>query len=420
MSVPLRLPDMGIYRKQIIDRIQTEHIRTTPGHEGRLFLISTAYPGYWLEHLYDSLAWAKLFPEDKDLPTSQVRLFLENQREDGKLPSYILDNEILSRSPGLCQAYTGSDTCAPGLTVRYGQLQECVSAASLCLEAWEQDPAADLEWYYACCCKWDEWLCRNRMTRGLGLVETFCGFDTGHDNSSRFNSMRYPLGLCTMQSDMPAGYPVDCDTAPLLSPDVNAVFYGNRIALGRMADLLGRQQEAEYWKRKAADVKKRLIELCFDPKSYFFYDLDKHHHKIPVKSVSVTSLFCEHVLDQDMADEIYRRYFANPTEFGTPYGFPGVSISDPTWLPNGKGNAWGYYAQGNVALRTTRWMEYYGKEKQMCKMMEAWLRAWCRPGILHFGQELHPITGEPSECSEWYSTTMLYLLHAMRKLGLEA
>lgn len=416
MPLPLHLSDIDTYRTQIIDRIRSRHIRTNPGHKGRLFLISTAYPGYWLEHLYDSIVWAKLFPEYHDLPVSQIRLFLEHQREDGRIPAYILDNEILARNPDLCQAYIGSRTCAPGLTVRYDQLQECVSVASLCLEAWEQDQSADLSWYYTCCCKWDEWLYRNRMTRGTGLVETFCGFDTGHDNSDRFEKMKYPFGPCSTRSNMPDGYPVDCDVAPIISPDVNAVFYGNRIALAKMADKLGRSAEAAVWRDRAATVKQHLFDLCFDPESLFFYDLDKHNRHIPVKSISITSLFCEHVLDHDLADRIFTRYLENPQEFGTPYAFPGISIRDPKWLPVQKGNDWGYYAQGNVALRTTRWMEYYGKEKQMLNMMAAWLSAWCRPGILHFGQELHPLTGEPSECSEWYSTTMLYLLYAMQRM----
>ena len=99
----------SFYRKQIIHRIRSEHIRENPDHKGRLMLISTAYPGYWLEHLYDAIAWVKLFPEDLDLASSQVRLFLENQQEDGRLPAYLLDNELLNSIPGLCKAYTGKD-----------------------------------------------------------------------------------------------------------------------------------------------------------------------------------------------------------------------------------------------------------------------------------------------------------------------
>jgi len=406
------------YRDQILQRIRRKHIRTPREHGGRLLLISDTYPGYWLEHLNDAVCWATLHPEDADIAASQVRLFLGNQKPDGRLPSHVLDNDLMNGIPGMARAYTGRDTCPPGLTVCYGQLQECVSVASLCLKTWKMNPCEDLWWYYDCCSKWDAWLCANRMTRGKGLVETFCGFDTGHDNSGRFAGLRYPYDLCSIPSEYPEGYPVDCDLAPLLSPDVNAVFYGNRMALAEMAQQLGMEADAAAWRAKAAQVKEALLRHCFDPETYFFYDVDKHDRFIPVKSVSITTLFAEHLLDGDMAEEIWNRYLANPAHFGTAYAFPGASVSDPTWVQQHEGNSWGFYAQGNVALRTLFWMEHYGKKEQMLHMMAAWLSAWCRPGILEFGQELHPVTGEPSACARWYSTTMLYLLCAMREHGM--
>ena len=324
------------YREQIVNRIREKHFRQNECYNGRLFLISTTYPGYWLEHVFDSIVWAKLYPEDSDLASSQVRLFLKNQREDGRIPCCIFDNEIMNSIPGLAKVYTGQDVCPPGFTTKYSQLQECVSIASLCLEAWEINQSEDLEWYYNCCSKWDEWLCNNRMTRNKGLVETFCGFDTGHDNSGRFAGMKYKTDACRIASEFSDGYPVDCDVAPLISPDVNAVFYGSRTALSKMADILGKKEEANMWRNKAADVKSRLIETCFDPESCFFYDVDKHDQKIYVKSISITTLFCEHLLDNEMADEIYTRYLSNPKEFATPYPFPGTSISDPAWQQNSK------------------------------------------------------------------------------------
>jgi len=417
----LKNEDILGYREQILKRIREKHIRTNCAHDGRLFLISTAYPGYWLEHLYDPVVWAKLFPEDKDIAISQLKLFLENQREDGKIPNCILDNDLMNSIPGRAKLYTGMDVCPPGVSIYYNQLQECVSIGSLALEIWKLDPdSQNLSWYYDCCARWDEWLCRNRMTRGLGLVETFGGFDTGHDHSGRFADIKYKHVPCDIPSDYSEGYPVDCELCPLISPDVNAVFYGNRMALAKMADILDKSDEAAAWREKAADTKSRLIEMCFDPEDYFFYDIDKHGKKIPVKSISITNLFCEDVLDADMAEEIYRRYLANPDEFATPYPFPGVSVSDPTWVYKMPLNDWGYYSQGNVALRTTRWMKRFGKTEDYRAIMEKWLSAWCREGILRFGQELHPITGEPSKASEWYSTTMLYLLYSMRELGLDA
>lgn len=404
-DIPLTKESLAPYREQILDRIRSQHIRTFPGHEGRLFLISTQYPGYWLEHTFDALAWAQLYPEDVDIARSQIGLFLEHQREDGQLPCFILDRslrDIVAREP-----------------VGYSHLQECVSFASLCYETWQMDPHADLGGYYDSCCRWDAWLCRNRMTRGLGLVEMFCGFDSGHDNSGRLWGMKYPGGPCTDPQATPPGYPLGCPAAPIIAPDINAVFYGSRMALSRMADALGRPAEAAQWRQKAEEVRRRLLGICFDEEDCFFYDVDKHDQKIRVKSISITTLFAEHLLEPAMADAIYDRHLANPQEFATPYPFPAVAINDPTWIQNLPGNSWGYYSQGLVALRTLRWMEHYGREAEMESMMRTWLSAWCRPGILHFGQELHPLTGEPSSCSEWYSSGMLYILHAMRRLGLD-
>lgn len=419
METCLKREDIMPYGEMIRKRIREKHLRVSNCHDGRLFLISTVYPGYWLEHMFDSIMWARLHPEDADIPVSQLRLFLENQREDGKIPTCVLDNDLMNSVPGLAKAYTGQDVCPPGFTVRHKQLQECVSIARLALEIWQMNPADDLQWYYDCCCKWDAWQCENRMTRGKGLLETFCGFDTGHDNSARFDGMKFKGGMHQDPTVQPDGYPVGCAVAPMICPDINAVFYGGRIALAEMADILCKPEEAALWRRKAAEVKRLLLEICFDPEECFFFDVDKNDQKIRVKSISITTLFCEHVLDPELAEEIYNRYLANPKEFGTPYPFPGISISDPAWQHKLEGNDWGYYAQGNVILRTVRWMEHYGKTEDMLKIMEKWVSAWCRPGILRFGQELHPITGEPSACSEWYSTTMLYLLYAMRRLGLD-
>jgi hypothetical protein len=52
----------------------------------------------------------------------------------------------------------------------------------------------------------------------------------------------------------------------------------------------------------------------------------------------------------------------------------------------------------------------------MEEIMRRWVSAWSYSDSTQFGQELHPITGRPSECSQWYSSCMLYFLHAIRRL----
>lgn len=378
-------------KQQILDRIHTHHLRPWPGADGNIFYISDQYPGVWLEHTFDAIAWADYCPEQHEVSRNQVRMFLHWQKPDGQLPCYIWARE------------TG-----------YGWTQECVSFGSLCLDACRQNPQDEalLRDCYAACSAWDGWLCRTHMTRGTGLIEMFCGYDTGHDHSSRLSGLKYP-GKFLMDGNIA---PEDDDALPILAPDINAVFFGNRMALAQMAQLLGKADEAEAWRQKAKQVKEKLFEYCYCEKDQFFYDVDRHGQKRRVRSIAITNLFAEGVLDDDLGNQIFERYLHNPSEFWTAYPFPAVSIADKTWVQNRAGNSWGFYSQALTALRGLRWMEKYGRGREMEEMMAKWVEAWSRSTQMRYGQELHPLTGEPSECSAWYSSCMLYFLIAIRRL----
>ncbi len=43
-----------------LDRITSVHLRPIGNSPGNVFLISTAYPGVWMEHAFDALCWACL------------------------------------------------------------------------------------------------------------------------------------------------------------------------------------------------------------------------------------------------------------------------------------------------------------------------------------------------------------------------
>ena len=104
-----------------LSRIRTLHVKTFEGHPTPVFLISNAYPGVWLEHAYDALCYAQFDPAMAPVAQSQAELFLNNQKPDGQLPCYVLDKA----NPNI-KGY--------GALVGYGQLQECVSFARICLE----------------------------------------------------------------------------------------------------------------------------------------------------------------------------------------------------------------------------------------------------------------------------------------------
>jgi len=393
---------------EIIERIETKHIGCFTGRDKPLFLISETYPGVWMEHIYDAVFYAMLNPERKELAKTTLLSFIELQREDGHLPFVISDPARNS-----------------GINSGYSQIQECVGFSVLCNEVFEMTGDVEfLKVVYPACKKWAEWMENNRMTRGGGLVEMFVGFDTGHDNSARLEGLAYERNFRNFGEAVARDASVlpECDVAPVWAVDMNCNYYGNLKALAKMARTLGCGEE-ECFEKKAAAVKKRLIEECYDENDAFFYDVDKNGNKRRYLSSTIFHLFLERVLnfddDREMIERIYNEHVKNPEEFWTAYPFPSMAVSDPAVKKDAKGNCWGYFSQGLIALRCTRWMDAYGWGEDFDILCEKWIEAWTRCfDSFKLGQELDPYTGNPSSCSEWYSSCMLFYVFAARRLNL--
>ena len=385
------------------DRIRNVHIGLFQGTDKPLFLISETYPGIWMEHVYDSVFYASRRPEYLYLAENTVNLFMDRQSEEGQLPFAVMRS--------------GS--------TRYAQIQECVSFYTLCLEVWRmnRDPAF-LEKAYESGKKWDAWLRAHRMTTGRGLVEMFFGYDTGHDNSGRLEGMACPGNYSVNGVEQNAAVlPPDDGITPILAVDMNANLYGNEKALAEMARQLGRPEEAAAWNASAARIKENLFRHCFSEEDAFFYDADRNGALRKYRSSTIFHLFLERVLDpeedRELIARIYREHLKNPEEFWTPYPFPSMAVNDPSCAHHAARNCWGYYTMGLIVLRCTRWMDAYGWSADYDHICEMWLRAWTRCfDRVPLGQEIDPITGEPTPCSPWYSSSMLSYLNAAGRLGI--
>ena len=394
----------------IVERMEKKHIGCFKGMDKPLFLISTTYPGVWLEHVYDSVFYAKLVPERIDLAINTINLFLDHQTEEGQLPCYVWNGDVMK--------------VPEEQLVGYGQIQECVSFAQLALEVCGMTgDRAFLEKVYAGASKWVGWMKNNRMTTGRGLVEMFVGFDTGHDNSGRLAGLSCHGNYVKDGVGMNASVLPEDEVAPILAVDMNANFFANLKALAKMAEMLDKQEEADKWEKEACRIKEKLFEICYEEADAFFYDVDKHGKKRKYLSSTILHLFMEKVLDQEadsaLIKEIYERHIKNPEEFWTEYPFPSMAISDPSAKDHIEANCWGYFSQGLIALRCTRWMDDYGMSEDFDYLCEKWLKAWTACfEYFKLGQELDPITGEPSPSSEWYSSVMLFYWYAAQRLGI--
>ena len=397
--------------QKIRDRIDDFHIRKFEGIDDELFLISAQYPGVWMEHVYDSLMFARLDKRGEKLSENIINLFIDNATDEGQLPCYIL-NKALWRH----------DIPIYG----YSQIQECVSFATLCLETCEMTGnKVLLKKCYEAVFKWMGWFEKYRQTRKTGLIEMFFGYDTGHDESSRLEGLSCPGNYVKDGITQNAAVlPPQEKVAPILAVDMNCNYYANLFALSEMAKKLSLDEQSLMWAEKAKKVKELIFEYCFDKDDAFFYDVDKNGNKRKSRSCTVFHLFMEHLLDkkedEKLIEEIKKRYLKNPDEFFTPYPYPSMSIAQSKDKPHVERNCWGYFSQGLIALRCTRWMDDYDMSEEFDILCEKWLTAWtdCFDEI-KFGQELDPISGHSSPSSEWYSSTMLFYLYSAKRLGID-
>jgi hypothetical protein len=360
------------------------------GYEQPVLIEGGNYPGIWLEcGPLEGLVYGRFSPS---VARANHDVFFYHQREDGYLP-YRVSLEDGENPP-----------------VGSSQIQMVVPIAKTALET--ADLMGDegfLATAYAACVRWDRWLNRYRNTRGTGLCEAFCEYDTGHDNSPRF------LGI---PKKCPNGDASVCpaeDRLPFLAPDLSASVYGGRVALSKMAARLGKRSDAEMWMERSETLRQRIIEYCYDPEDEYFYDVDAHNNFVRVRGDVLTRVLCEHVVDQPMFERIYERHIKNPNAFWTPYPFPSIATDDPTFVHDLPPNSWGGASQALTALRAPRWLEHYGKSADLETFMKRWVEAISRSS--DFMQQMNPWTGEFST-SAGYSPAMCVFIDFVDRLSI--
>jgi hypothetical protein len=300
--------------------------------------------------------------------------------------------------------------------IDYGQIQMVVPIAAT---AWELSQLTDddelLVTAYTACSRWDAWLREFRDTRKTGLVEGFCAYDTGHDDS--------PPRWAGIPNRCPDGDARRCPpiaTMPRLCPDLSATVYGGRIALGHMATALGKPREADRWRADAETIRRLILERLYDAKDAAFYDLDAQNNFVRVRGDAISRVFGEHVLhpvkDRAVVDAVWTKQLHNPKAFWAPYPLTSIAMDDTTFVRSTPRNSWGGASQALTALRAPRWMLHYGKQTEMNHMMQQWCEAMMRH--TEFGQQMDPVTGEFTQADpSGYSPAALVFLDYARRLG---
>jgi hypothetical protein len=380
------------------------NIRSVPGYSRPVLFEGSTYQGIWLEcGPHEGLVYAtlaKYIPEglSKTTPIEAARnnhmAFFALQRADGQLPASVKTTEN-----------------------GYGQIQMVVPIAAT---AWElaqlKGDEELLTTAYAACGRWDAWLRQYRGTRKTGLVEGFCTYDTGHDNSPRWS------GIPNRCPDADARKCPAAAGMPRLCPDLSATVYGGRVALAEMAKALGKTGEVAKWESDAETIRQLIIDKLYSPEDAAFYDLDANGKFVRVRGDVISRVLGEHVLDisraRDMAifEAVWTRQLHNPKSFWAPFPFPSIAMDDPSFVRPIPRNSWGGASQALTALRAPRWMGYYGKRAELEELMKQWCAAILRHG--EFRQQMDPMTGEFTQPDPGgYSPAALVFLSFAEALG---
>ncbi len=337
------------------------NVRVLPRYPLPVLIEGSVYNGIWMEcGPHEALVYRKFRP---DVARNSHLVFFALQHADGQLPA---NNKV---------SETG-----------FGQIQMVVPIAAT---AWELARATHddelLHTAYEACSRWDAWLMRHRNTRGTGLVEGFCTYDTGNDNSPRW-----------------AGIPNQCPHAdarlcpalpsmPRLCPDLSATTYGARLALAAMARALGKTPEADRWTESAESLRHTLLATLYAPEDAAFYDLDARDHFVRIRSEIITRVCGEHVPDPTLFDTLWTRQIHKPEAFWAPYPLPSVALDDPRFVRPIPRNSWGGASQALTALRAGRWFDHYDRSAEFSFVMDRWCEAIQRD--MSFRQQIDPLTG---------------------------
>lgn len=367
----------GAYDKALA--VLAGNVQTMPYVSRPVLIEGSVYRGIWMEcGPHEALVYRKFRP---DVARDSHLTFFELQRADGQLPA---NNKVTETS--------------------FGQIQMVVPIAAT---AWELARASGdgelLERAYAACGAWDAWLRRHRDTRGTGLIEGFCTYDTGHDNSPRW------AGLPNQCPNKDAKRHHDIATLPRLCPDLSATMVGARRAMAAMARALGKGSEGDRWEAEAEALRGRILSRLYSDEDAAFYDEDALGKPVKVRSDILSRVCGEHIPDQALFDSLWERQIHKSGAFWPAFPLPSIALDDPAFVRPIPANSWGGASQALTALRAGRWMDHYGRSAEFSTMMEAWCGAIQRDPS--FRQQIDPVTGAFTQEDEpGYSPSALVMV----------
>ncbi len=252
------------------------------------------YVGVWQwDAFFHALAYRHL---DHRLAENQLRVLLDHQREDGMIPDAVHDEGVVTSIEMPLNREEADVTKPPLIAWTAWKLYESSRNKDFLDEIYE--PVV----------RWNQWWLDRNDSDHDGVVEYNHPYSSGLDDSPLWDE----------------GVPVE-------SPDINTYLILQAEALGRIAAVLGLEQDSAMWSRQADTLLEKSIAHFWDEKAGVFWAL-RDHQRVPVLTPFNLYPLLTGRLEKGMADRLVAHLLA-PDEFWANYPIPTVARNDPKYDP---------------------------------------------------------------------------------------
>lgn len=330
-----------------------------------------------------------LSPVDGDLAAEQMRLMFDHQDEQGMVADVVY----------LDPAEDNWRNSKPPLA---GWALE-----SLYEEHGDLDLVRDL---YPALVRFHRFWYERRDHDGDGLCEYGCTdgtlvaarWDSGMDNAVRFDDS-------SLLANGPGAWSLNQE-----SVDLNSYLYRDKLALARLAEALGREDEAARWNEEAEALGALVRERMYDADSGWFYDIGVESGEfIPVQGPEGWIPLWAGLASADQAGRV-RETLLDSTRFRTHVPFPTVSRAHPEFSEGyWRGLVW--LDQACFAVQGLRNYGYGKDADALTRQIFDSLEGATQPGTPLY-ENYHPMTGKGQNVRHfsWTAAHLLMLAREMR------
>ena len=331
------------------------------------------YPNVWPET--QPMAGEMYAKRDLEIGVNNCMIFIDHQREDGRLPG------MVSQGDG-------------GSVPHYGWMQGFYFAMPALKMYYHADLGDTyLKKLYDCLKKFDAYLWKYRDSDGDGCLESWCRWDTGEDECTRYGDAD---NFC--KGEKP---PVGKNTVPMESMDFMAYSYANRDVLARISVLLQNGEE-KAWRQSAEVVRKKISSYLWREDSHACYDRDANNRFIETLCHNTLRVMYFGALRQEQADAFLRDHLCNPHEFWTEMPLPSIAVNDPAFRNNIE-NDWSGQPESLTYQRAIAALGNYGHYAELMLLGKKFLNAVSQSCA--FTQQFDPFTGlQPLAGREGFTT----------------